>query len=190
VTSLRGWRFSSRRGGGGVFFSVGSETWFPFAVGAFSPRGVKLTIPLRVVSRLRMCGTVSQIRYSRFYSLMNERQGQRGIKMGRSHFQNTRISFQYISPFLFVSLLKTVRSILEMLPMSDLVRGNRMWSDSFRDVLQNLRCWRRNINAHCLHVLQVFGAEFKCYLFQVGCVLMFYVCFKNNDKSSNAERHI
>ena len=53
--------------------------------------------------RLRMCGTVSEIRYSGFDCLLNERQGQRGIKTGRSHFQNLRISFQHVSPFLNVT---------------------------------------------------------------------------------------
>jgi hypothetical protein len=86
-----------------------------------------------------MRGTVSHIRYSRFYSLMNERQGQRGIKMGRSHFQNMLISFQYVSPFCFVSHLKTAINILEMPQMTDLVRGKRMWADGFRDFPQNLR---------------------------------------------------
>jgi hypothetical protein len=81
---------------------------------------------------------LTQIRYSRFYSLVNERRGQRVIKMGRSHFEICDFHFSTFPPFLFVSLLKIAGNTLEMLQMSDLVRGNRMWADSFRDLPQNL----------------------------------------------------
>ena len=92
-----------------------------------------------------MYGTVSQIRYSRFYFLMSERQGQKGL--------NGKIAFSKYVDFIsvrfhFVPPLKADRIVQETLqknrtgdtPNVSSCSGNRIWSDNFRDFPQKLRC--------------------------------------------------